>query len=157
MEKENVIEKETENKDLIRNERTVEENSIEVFNEDKMKLVCDFAPILKNVGISEDLFTTKTGKKITTYYFVVKVDGVRDIKLKFDDQLYTYISTCKNLGVKPFVSKELVKEFSEEKNRDYTCLKLKSNKGRIYRYFIGRAEVESLEMVYDVYQSKNKK
>lgn len=140
MEEKNEIEKKIENKENLE------------FNEDKVRLVFDYSAILKNLS-----YTVNNGKNYKNYSFVVSVEGMRDFKVKLDESLYNYIILCENLGMRPFVSKQIVKEFSEEKNREFVCVKVVTNKGSIFRSFIDRATVESLEMVYEVYQTKNKK
>ncbi len=140
MEKENVIEKE------------IAEKEITEFNEDKVRLVFDYSAILRKVG-----YLVNNGKNYVNYSFVISVDGMRDFKVKLDENLYNYIILCEKLGVQPFVSKQIVREFSEEKNKEYTCLKVVTRKGSIFRSFIDRSTIESLDMVYEIYQAKNKK
>ena len=145
MENKNIEEKK-ENENVIENNEKLE------FNENKTKLIFDYSAILVCLKPVEE----KTKFK-TTYSFAVKVDGMREFSVKIDKSLFDYVVLCNSLGVKPFISKQIVREFSEEKNREYTCVKVVTIKGNIFRSFVDKATVESLDLVYGVYQSKNKK
>ena len=124
----------------------------EIIDESKVKTVFDYSDVLRNLRPVENV-----GKFNTSYTLVVQVEGIRDIEVKIDRPLYNYIMNCNSFGIKPFVSKQIVKEFSEEKNREYTCVKLVASDGNIYRAFIARADLGSLTLAYKAYQSKNKK
>lgn len=133
----------------MNNNELIENESV---NEEKIRLLTDYACIVKNIKLEPN--QTKFG---TFYNVVIDVEAVGEIKVRVDENLIRYVRTCQKLGVKPFKSKSLVKEVNEEKQKNYVCVKLVSNNDSVYRYFVARADVESLDLVYADYQLKNKK
>ena len=124
----------------------------QIDNEEKIRVLVDYAPVVKDVVIVPQ--PTKYG---TFYNAHADIVGIGEIKVRVDENLVRYIKTCQKLNIKPFKSKLVVKEINEEKNKTYSCVKFISNRDKAFRYFIARADEETLEMIYDDYQEKNKK
>ena len=49
-----------------------------------------------------------------------------------------------------------IKEFNEEKQREFTCVKFVLISGNVFRYFIDRADVNTIEYLYQKYQANKK-
>ena len=139
----------------MENVKNVNENLInnEEISEDKINVLVDYTPIVKNIKVVQN--QAKFG---TLYYLHADVEG-NIIKLKIDEGLIRYIKTCEKLGKKPFKLKTIVREMNTEKNKAFTCLKLITISGNVYRYFIDRLDVETIDLIYEDYQFnlKNKK
>ena len=137
-------------KDLKENEMIdVEE---ERFEEEKIKVLIDFSPIITNIVIEPQVF-----KNFTSYLAKISVKNLGDIKVRIDENLVQYVKTCQKLNKQPFKTKVVVKEMNEEKQKSFVCVKFISLKDNVYRYFISRADVETLELVFDDYNEKLKK
>ena len=127
------------------------EKEEERIDENKIKVLVDFSPVITNIVIEPQHF-----KNFTSYYAKISVKNVGDIKVRIDENLVQYVKTCQRLNKQPFKSKVVVKEANEEKQKNYVCLKFVSTKENVYRYFISRADVETLELVFDDFNEKNK-
>ena len=138
-------------KDLKENEMIDEEREEKV-DENKIKVLVDFSPVVTNIVIEPQHL-----KNFTMYIAKITIKGVGDIKVKIDENLVQYVKICQKLGKQPFKSKVVVKEVNEDKQKNYVCLKFISIKDNVYRYFISRADVETLELVFDDYNEKLKK
>jgi len=137
-------------KDLKENEMIdVEE---ERFEEEKIKVLTDFSPVINNIVIEPQVF-----KNFTSYLAKISVKNLGDIKVRIDENLVQYVKTCQKLNKQPFKTKVVVKEMNEEKQKSFVCVKFISLKDNVYRYFISRADVETLELVFDDYNEKLKK
>ena len=124
----------------------------EKFKEEKIIVKTDYASIVKRIRIDRQAFG-----KYVSFYVIAELEGSVEIKSRIDENLLRYIKTCQAMDLQPFISRLLVKELNEEKQKTYTCFKLISNKGNVYRYFINRADEETLEMVYNKFLQINKK
>lgn len=136
-----------------KNEDVFEELNQEL-DENKITLKVDYAPLVDTIKISKQDFGNSS-----TYYAVAVVKGVGEIKVRLkqkDEGFITYASVCQKRNITPFTSKSLVREFSEEKQYFFTCIKYVSNQGNVYRFFIDRAYEEVLGMVYDEYLKTKK-
>ena len=138
-------------KEMKENEM-IEVEEKEEFDENKIKTLVDYSSIITNIVIEPQHF-----KNFTSYLAKITVKGVGDIKVKIDENLVQYVKTCQKLNKQPFKSKLVVKESNEEKQKTFVCLKFVSQKDNIYRYFISRADVETLDLVFDENEYKNKK
>lgn len=138
-------------KDLKENE-LIEKDEEEKIDENKIKVLEDFSAVVTNIVIEPQHY-----KSFTSYLAKITIKGVGDIKVKVDENLVQYVKTCQKLGKQPFKSKVVVKEMNEEKQKTYICVKFISLKDNVYRYFISRADVETLELVFDDYNEKLKK
>lgn len=136
--------------EMIEKEIKIEE---EKFDENKIKVLEDYSQIVNNVVIEPQHF-----KNFTNYLAKISVKLIGDIKVRVDENLVQYVKTCQKLNKQPFASKSVVKEINEEKQKIFTCVKFVSTRGNIYRYFLSRADVETLELVFEeLKQKENKK
>jgi len=138
--------------EIIENEM----NGIEVkeeVNEEKIKVLRDYATIIKNIG----LVPIKT--KYSTFFNVqVQFNGVSTIiKTRCDDDLVNYVKTCTELKKQALKEKALVQEENQESGKIYTCVKLTLTNGKIFRYFVSRADESTIEAIFDDFQEKSKK
>lgn len=124
----------------------------EEVNESKIMVLEDFTPVITNVVLEPQVL-----KNYTVFIARVSVKNLGDIKVRVDENLVNYVKLCQKLGKQPFKSKLVVKEYNSEKQKNYVCLKFVSLKDNVYRYFIDRADVESLELVFDIYNETLKK
>lgn len=132
-----------ENVKNIENVKNVNEN-LEEMSEEKINLITDYTPVIKTIKIVPT--TTKYG---TVYHAVVDVAGMHTLKVRIDENFANYINLCGKLNIKPFKVKTVVKELSTEKNRQFVCLKFVTIKDNVYRFFIDRSDVESIELIYE--------
>lgn len=137
----------------IENEKNEMTASVEdEVNESKIKVLIDFTPVITNVVLEPQVF-----KNFTSFIAKVTVKELGDIKVRVDENLVNYVKLCQKLGKQPFKSKMVVKEYNSDKQKNYVCLKFISLKDNVYRYFIDRADVESLELVFDINSENLKK
>ena len=100
-----------------KNENVFEELNQEL-DENKITLKVDYAPLVDTIKISKQDFGNSS-----TYYAVAVVKGVGEIKVRLkqkDEGFITYASVCQKRNITPFISKSLVREFSEEKQYFFT-------------------------------------
>ena len=140
--------KENELKETLIEEETKEEK----VDESKIVELINFAPIITSIVIVPQTFKT-----FTSYIAKITVKNVGDLKVRVDENLVMFVKTCQKLGKQAFISKTVVKEMNEEKQKNYVCLKFVTTKNNVFRYFIGRADVETLELAFDDYNEKMKK
>lgn len=138
--------------ELKENELIEEEEKEEKVDESKIVELINFEPIISNIVIEPQVF-----KNFTSYIAKISVKNVGDLKVRVDENLVMFVKTCQKFKKQAFVSKSVVKEQNEEKKKNYVCLKFVTLKNNIYRYFISRADVETLELAFDEYNEKLKK
>lgn len=137
--------------ELIENEKKGIESEEET-KESDIRVLEDFAPVITNIVIEPQVF-----KSFTSYIAKITVKSVGNITVRVDESLVNYVKTCQKLNKQPFTSKLVVKEENVVKQKTYVCLKFTTAKGNVYRYFINRADIETLELVLDDYNLKLKK
>ena len=120
-------------------------------NEEKVKVLVDYAPIVKDITIR-----TINTKKSTFYNakITLKMDGIAPVETRMDNDLVNYVLACQKLKKQAIVKKELLKEENTETGKEYFCLKLTLDNGKIFRYFISRADVSTIELLYSDYNTK---
>ena len=120
-------------------------------NEEKIVVLTDYSPIVKDLRIVPS--KTKYG---TFYQIQVTLEGGAVIRTRCDQNLVQFIDLVIKNGDKPYKQKVLVKEFNEEKQREFTCVKFVLISGNVFRYFIDRADVNTIEYLYQKYQANKK-
>ncbi|MBQ9792892.1 MAG: hypothetical protein IJW32_04045 [Clostridia bacterium] len=130
------------------NESLVESEEV---NEEKIEVVIDYSPLLKGIRLATS--QTRFGN---LYFLNVDVGGLV-LKFKIDEGLYNYIKTCEKLNKQPFKLKSIVKERNIEKNKIFTSLKLINAFDNVFRYFVDRIDVDSLDLLLADFNFKNKK
>ena len=133
------------------NEKNVNEDLKEM-SEERITLITDFSSVIKNIKI-----VPTVTKYATLYHAVVDVNGMFNFKVKVDESFVNFIKLCDKLKIKPFKCQTVVKEYSSEKDRQFTCVKFITIKNNICRFFIDRVDVESLELVFDQVNLTSKK
>ena len=130
------------------NEMMIEDEKLD---ESSIELIKDYSAIVTNITIVPQKF-----KNFTSYNAKISVKDLGDIKVKVDESLVNFVKTCQRLNKPAFTSKTVVKEKNIEKNKIFTSIKFISISGSVYRYFISRADTDSLDLTLDFYNSKNK-
>ena len=138
---------------MTKNEK-IEVNGIEEeLKEEKINELKDYSPIIKDLRIVPQ----KT--KFNTYYNLqVTLNGTDAIiKIKCDEDLVQFISTCTKLGKNPVQRKTVVEEENVETSKKFTCVKIVTRDDKTYRYFLSRANESLLALLLEDYKEKNQK
>ena len=118
-------------------------------DEKNIKELVDYSPIVKRIRF----VPVKT--RFNTYYnLTIDIDGVTGLTTRGDVELVRYMQTCEKLGKKAVKFNKLVKETSDGK--EYTCVKFVLSDDKVFRYFVNRADVSTIEIVYEDYMQKSK-
>jgi len=125
---------------------------VDEINEDNIELLVDYSPIVKEIGVVK-----KDGNFGTTYFYCANIEGLGLIKSRIkDESVVNFLNLCKKLNVEATKSKTLVRECSKDKNKVYTSIKVVFRDDKIFRFFVGRADESSLDLLFEIYNSKKK-
>lgn len=125
----------------------------EEINEEKIKVLTDYAPIVNSITIRE-----VSGRYASFYNVKLSLKGWDlPIETKIDTDLVNYICAAEKLGKKAFKAKELVREENMDKGKQYLCIKFTLINGKVFRYFLSRANESTIDLLFEDYKEKNKK
>ena len=125
----------------------------EEINEEKIKVLTDYAPIVNSITIRE-----VSGRYASFYNVKLSLKGWDlPIETKIDTDLVNYICAAEKLGKKAFKAKELVREENMDKGKQYLCIKFTLTNGKVFRYFLSRANESTIDLLFEDYKEKNKK
>ncbi len=120
-------------------------------SEEKIETLLNYKAIVKDIV----LVPTKT-KSFTFYQFKVILQAGNAntaIQLRVDDKFVNMVSTANKLGLKLVKNKELVREQSGTKPA-YVCLRVELYDGKMFRFFIDRADEVTIDMLYSAVEKK---
>lgn len=125
----------------------------EEIDERKIKIVTDYSSIVKTITL------VPVKAKFGTYYQAeVLVEGWDlPFKTRVDDLFINNILISQKLGKQALAKKELVKEENSDKGKVYTCVKFTLTNGKVFRYFIGRADESSIDLLFESFLEKENK
>lgn len=119
-------------------------------DEAKIRVLVDYDPIVKSI-----VFRPVDSKFGTFYNVEVLLHGWdMPFKKRVDNDLVNFILLAQKLNKTAVAKKEFVKEENTEKEKVYTCAKITLTNGKVFRYFIGRADESSVELLYQDYLEK---